>query len=112
MTTERYSDGTTTHLQITDAGQVVAEADVTRKDAGTVEASLWAQSGPVPAGTRATLVDAVLDEVREPATQLRAAVPTGDAESLIRLRERCETVEMRAAGATVMVDAEAPHDHA
>ena len=111
MTTERHSDGTNTHLTITDAGQVVAQADLTRKDADTVEASLWAQAGPVPAGTRATLVDAVLDAVREqPATHLRAAVPSGDAESLIRLRERCDTMETRPAGATVLVEAAPPRE--
>jgi hypothetical protein len=110
MRTERQSDDTTTHVQIVEAGRVVAEADLTQSDDDTVEASLWAESGGVPAGARASLVDAVLDEVRDlPCTHLVAAVPTGDAESLVRLQERCDVVETRSVGATVLVEAETPH---
>lgn len=111
MITERHSDDTTTHVQIVEAGRVVAEADLTHSDADTVEASLWAQSGAVPAGARADLVDAVLDEARhQPCTRLVAAVPTGDVESLVRLQERCEVVGTRSVGATVMVEVATPRD--
>jgi hypothetical protein len=111
MITERQSDDTTTHVQIVEAGRVVAEADLTQHGDDTVDASLWAQSGGVPAGARASLVDAVLEEMRDlPGTHLVAAVPTGDAESLMRLQERCDVVETRAVGATVMVEAETPRE--
>lgn len=111
MATERHSDGQTTHVRITEAGQVVAEADVTQTSADTVEASLWARSGALPVGTRSNLVDALLDEVRvQQATRLAAVVPSGDAESLVRLQERCHAVETRAAGATVIVEAEPPRE--
>ena len=111
MTTERRSDGAVTHVQITEEGRVVAQADLSPRDPDTVQASLWAESGALPAGTRATLVDALLEEVREqPASHLVAAVPTGDAESLMRLQERCGGVQTRSAGATVFVEAEPPKD--
>ena len=60
-------------------------------------------------GSRASLVDAVLDlpEVQK-RPHLKAAVPLGDSESLERLRERTEDLTARAAGSTALVEAKIP----
>ncbi len=99
------------HVEIKDDKQTVAAAQVTasRQAGGTVRASLHAASGHVAPGTRARLVDAVLDlpEVRA-GERLRATVPLGDTESLWRLRERTEDADTRPAGSTALVDAGIP----
>jgi hypothetical protein len=76
---------------------------------GTVRASLYAKSEHVRPGDRATLVDAVMDlpEVQA-ADRLEATVPFGDAESVERLRERTRDAELRAAGASTLLDANVP----
>jgi hypothetical protein len=92
------------HVEIKDGDQTVAAAEVTttQNAGGTARASLHAASGHVAPGSRASLVDAVMDlpEVRESA-RLEAAVPLGDGESLERLRERTEDAETRPAGSTL-----------
>jgi hypothetical protein len=57
-------------------------------------------------GIRARLVDAVLDlpEVQHSA-RLEAAFPLGDAETLQRLRERCNDVTTHPAGTTALLEA-------
>ena len=42
--------------------------------------------------------------------RLEATLPLGDAESLDRLRERCDDVQVRPAGASCLVDAALPAD--
>jgi hypothetical protein len=76
---------------------------------GTIRTSLLPPSGPTPQGSRASLVDAVMDlpEVQA-SSRLEATVPLGDAESLERLRERSEDTVTRAAGSTALVDADLP----
>ena len=104
---------TSRHVEIKDGEQTVAAAEVTasRQAGGTVRASLHAAPGHVAPGTRARLVDAVLDlpEVRA-SGRLRATVPLGDTESLWRLRERTEDADTRPAGSTALVDADIPHE--
>ena len=99
------------HIEVKDGDQTVAEADVSAstEPAGTVRASLHAASGHIAPGSRARLVDAVMDspEVRE-SSQLKAAIPLGDSESLERLRQRADEVTARPAGSTAMVDATVP----
>lgn len=65
--------------------------------------------GHIPPGTRTSLVDTVMDlpEVQD-SKRLEAALPLGDSESLGRLRERCEDVTTRAAGASALLDADIP----
>lgn len=85
---------------IFDDNRVLAEADV---DFGPelVQAQLRVEFGRLPAGTRAQLVDAVLDLTEaEPGTPVEMTLPAGDAELLQRLRERCVGVDTRAAGAS------------
>jgi hypothetical protein len=105
------SGGKGRHVEIKDGEQTVAAAEVTTSQGpeGTAQASLHAVSGHVAPGTRARLVDAVMDlpEVQD-SEHLAAAVPLGDSESLQRLRERSEDVTTRPAGSTAMVDADLP----
>jgi hypothetical protein len=78
---------------------------------GTAQASLPAESGHLPVGSRAGLVDAVVDLPElQGGTHLEATVPLGDAESLQRLRERTSHMTTRAAGASALIDAELPDD--
>jgi hypothetical protein len=94
-------------IEIEDDGRTLATADLHPADGtGVLHSDLHAESGPLPAGTRARLVDAVLDSPdASEADHLRATMPLGDTEMLERVRERCDDVEARAAGATKIVDA-------
>lgn len=102
---------TNRHVEIKQDEQTVAAAQVAAAEepGGTARASLHAAPGHVAPGTRARLVDAVMDlpEVRA-SGRLRATVPLGDTESLWRLRERTEGADTRPAGSTALVDAGIP----
>jgi hypothetical protein len=104
---------TSRHIEIKDGDQTVATAEVTTSPeaGGTAQASLHAASGHIAPGSRASLVDAVMDlpEVQQSA-HLKAAVPLGDTESLWRLRERTDDTATRPAGSTALVDATIPPD--
>jgi hypothetical protein len=99
------------HVEVKDGDQTVAAAEVTTLDdaEGTVRASLLPSSGHTPPGTRAGLVDAVMDlpEVQA-SSRLEATIPLGDADSLQRLRERTDDTVTRSAGSTTLVDADIP----
>ena len=99
------------HVEVKDGDQTVAAAEVTMVEhaEGTVRTSLLPSSGHTPPGSRASLVDAVMDlpEVQA-SSRLEATVPLGDAESLQRLRERTEDTVTRPAGSTALVDADIP----
>jgi uncharacterized phage protein gp47/JayE len=99
------------HVEVTDGDQSVATAEVTTAEGaeGTARASLHATPGHIPPGSRASLVDAVMDlpEVQA-STRLEATVPLGDGESLERLRERTEDAVTRPAGSTALLDANIP----
>jgi hypothetical protein len=100
------------HVEIEQDGRVVRDAEVRPlPDHSVVRAELHVESGHLPVGTGAALVDAVLDlpESRE-GSKLEATLPIGDSEPLERLRERCETVDTRTAGASCLVDATLPAD--
>jgi hypothetical protein len=98
-------------VEVKDHGQAMAaaEAKTVERPAGTVRTSLFPSSGHTPPGSRASLVDAVMDlpEVQA-GSRLEATVPHGDAESLQRLRERTEDSVTRPAGSTALVDADLP----
>ena len=76
------------HIEIRDGDETVAAADVTTppEAEGTAQASLRAAPGHIAPGSRASLVDAVMDlpEVQE-SSRLEAALPLGDTETLGRL---------------------------
>jgi hypothetical protein len=96
------------HIEIKDGdARIMATADITAPPGReAARASLHAAPGHAPAGSRAQLVDAVMDvaEVQR-CTRLEVTVPLGDAEVLERIRERADEVETRQAGATVLLDA-------
>jgi hypothetical protein len=98
-------------VEIKDGDQTVAAAEVTTVEhaEGTVRTSLLPPSGHTPPGSRAALVDAVMDQPEVQAgSRLEATVPLGDAESLQRLRERTEDTVTRPAGSTALVDGDIP----
>jgi hypothetical protein len=99
------------HIEVSDDGQPVAAAEVTTSEGaeGTVRASLHASAGHIAPGSRASLVDAVMDlpEVQA-STRMEATVPLGDGELLERLRERTEDAVTRPAGSTTLLDANIP----
>ena len=99
------------HVEISDGERVVTSAEVTTSPdtEGTARAVLRAEAGHLRPGSRADLVDAVLDlpEVQQ-SDHLQASVPLGDCESLHKLEERCDQVTTRPAGATALVDAQLP----
>ena len=92
-------------------GHTLATAEVHRTDvAGLVHTDLHVESGHLPAGTRARLVDAVLAHPDvDHAERLLATMPLGDVEMLERVRERCGQVRAHAAGATKLVEARVTH---
>ena len=96
-------------VEVSDGDRPVASADVTTSadSHGTAHAALSAESGHIPPGSRARLVDAVLDlpEVQDSA-RLEVTVALGDAESLQRLSERTAAMTTHAAGSSALVDAE------
>ncbi len=99
------------HIEVEDADRVVADAEVSAppEPGGTARATLRPRSGHIAPGSRASLVDAVMDlpEVQE-SSRLEAAIPLGDSESLERLRQRSDDVTARPAGSTALVDAKVP----
>jgi len=105
--------GTPQHVEIKDGEDTVAAAEVTTspEPGGTAQASLHAAPGHIAPGSRASLVDAVMDLPEVQASEhLQATVPLGDSESLERLRERTEDPTTRAAGSTALLDANIPPD--
>jgi hypothetical protein len=96
-------------VDITDNGHIVASADVSTpaKSHGTARVALHTESGHIPVGTRAHLVDVVLDlpEVQL-SDHLQAYAPIGDTESMGRIRERTTDMRTHAAGCTAIIDAE------
>ena len=105
------SGDTPQHVEVKDGDQTVASAEVTTSQDtdGTAQALLHAASGHIAPGSRARLVDAVMDlpEVRASA-RLEATVQLGDTESLERLGDRTDDTATRSAGSTALVDASIP----
>jgi uncharacterized phage protein gp47/JayE len=96
-------------IEIKDDDKTIAAAEVTPLDdhEGTVRTSLFPTSGPAPVGSRASLVDAIMDLPEVQASpRLEATVPLGDTESLERLRERRQGAVTRPSGSTALVDAD------
>ena len=99
------------HVEVRVGDQTVAAAEVTTAEGagGIARTSLHAPSGHIAPGSRASLVDAVMDlpEVQA-STRLEATVPLGDGEALERLRQRTENAVTRPAGSTALLDANIP----
>ena len=92
-----------------DDGRPLAVARIELVDTDTARASLYVESGHLPAGTRTRLVDAVFDDpaVRS-RRQVQVTLPLGDTEILDRVRQRGLVAHFRAAGSTCLVEAELP----
>ena len=91
-------------------GRHMATADIEVVDQSEVRASLHVESGHLPVGTGARLVDAVLAHPDvDHADRMVATMPLGDVEMLQRVRERCDDVQTHAAGATKLVEARVTH---
>lgn len=108
MTSTRHDDE---NILIRDEGRTVASAEVhPTREPGVVHSDLHVESGQLPGGTRTRLVDAVLEHPQvDEAERMVATMPLGDTEMLARVRERCDAVETRAAGATKLVEVRLPH---
>jgi hypothetical protein len=90
-----------------DDGRRLAAAEIDLADRSTARAALHIEAGHIPPGTRARLVDAVLDNPEVAARRrVQVSLPLGDSEILQRVRERCDETEARAAGATCLVEAD------
>jgi hypothetical protein len=98
-------------IQIAEDGRTLATAEVhPTDDEHVVHSDLHVESGHLPVGTRSRLVDAVLEHPEvDHADRLLVTMPLGDTEMLARVRERCDDVEARAAGATKIVEARLEH---
>lgn len=104
------SDRARPQVSISDEdGRQVGVADIEVVDDSVVRASLHVEAGHQQPGTRARLVDAVLDAPEVSSRRhVQVAVPLGDSEMLERVRERSDTDEVRPAGASCLIDAELP----
>ena len=92
-----------------DDGRSLAVATIDIIDLDVVRASLHVNPGHLPPGTRARLVDAVLDDPDVACRrQVQFTLPLGDTEILDRLRERGVLTSFRAAGSTSLVEADLP----
>ena len=90
-----------------DDGISLAVATIDIIDLDVVRASLHVNPGHLPAGTRARLVDAGLDDPDVACRrQVQFTLPLGDTEMLDRLRERGVLTAFRAAGSTCLVEAD------
>jgi hypothetical protein len=92
-----------------DEGREVGVAVIDVVDESVVRASLHVEAGHLQPGTRARLVDAVLDAPEmSSCRRVQVTVPLGDTEMLDRFRERSTTGAVRPAGASCLLDAELP----
>ena len=90
-----------------DDGRSLAVATIDIIDLDVVRASLHVNPGHLPPGTRARLVDAVLDDPDVACRRrVQFTLPLGDTEILDRLRERGVLTTFRAAGSTCLVEAD------
>lgn len=100
------------HITIAAAGDVLAQASVTTPDDdGEVRVAVHVAPGQLPAGARQRVADAIHETLAENhAERVVATVPLGDAEIVDGLRERLDRAELRAAGATSIIqgDVRAP----
>lgn len=93
-------------ISLENDGQVVAQATVSvSEDTHDAWAQVNVAAGHVPPGTRRKMADAVHEAVVEDQAQhLTATVPLGDAELVQGLREHLEYAQLRAAGATSIIE--------
>ena len=79
------------HVEVKDGDHTIAAAEVTTAQGaeGTARTSLYPPSGHAAPGSRASLVDAVMDTPEvQASSRLEATVPLGDGEDLFPGRSR------------------------
>lgn len=93
-------------IRVEDDGRTLAQATVSLDaESGTACAQVNIASGQLPAGTRQKVVDAVHEAVSEDRIDhLTASVPLGDAELVNGIRSYLDDAELRAAGATSIIE--------
>jgi hypothetical protein len=98
--------GSDDQIEVDHEGEAVCSADVSIDEESRVaRVSLHAESGHLPAGVRERLVDEVLALPQVKSSEhVSMSVPRGDAESLARLRQRCDDLSVRPTGSTVIVE--------
>jgi len=104
------------HITVAEDGQVLAEAIVTAPDGDRgARAQVHVASGHLPVGTRQKMADAVHETVAEAVSDtvpdgqrahLTATVPLGDVELVEGIGGRLDDVQLRAAGATSIIEGE------
>jgi hypothetical protein len=94
------------HVSIAAGGDVLAEATIsTPDDNGEVRVAVAMASGHLPAGARQRMADAIHETViNDHADRLTASVPLGDAELVDGIRQHLDDPELRAAGATSIIE--------
>ena len=92
-------------ISVEEDGQVLAQATISMSDEdGEARAQVHVAPGHIPVGTRQKVLDAVHEAVTEGhAKRLTAAVPCGDAELVEGIRQHLDDVQLRAAGATSII---------
>lgn len=93
-------------IKVEKDGRLLAQAELSvSKRTNEARAQVHVAPGQLPSGTRQRMADALHDAVTEDrATHLTASVPLGDAELVQGLREHLDDVELRAAGATSIIE--------
>ena len=96
----------TKQVSVEENGEIVAQATVSAPDAHhAARAQVSVAPGHLPAGTRQKVADAVYQAVTDDnAGHLTAAVPQGDAELIAGICNHLSDVELRAAGATCIIE--------
>lgn len=99
-------------IDVQEGGHVVARATVSTADEnGAARAQVHVSAGHLPVGTRQKVVDAVHEALTDDhARRVTATVPLGDVELVKGLRDHLDDVELRAAGATSIIEGDVKAD--
>ena len=93
-------------IDVEENGQLLAETTLSARDANNeMRAQVTPVPGHLPVGSRQKVADAVYEAVvADHASHLTVTVPLGDAELIDRIRSHLSEVELRAAGATCIIE--------
>nr|WP_294693514.1 hypothetical protein [uncultured Friedmanniella sp.] len=99
-------------IRVEQNGQILAEATVlVTEDCSEARAQVHVAPGHIPVGTRQKVADAVHEAVAEDqARHLTATVPLGDAELVEGIRSHLNDPQLRAAGATSIIEGDVKPD--
>ena len=94
------------HISIATAGDVLAEATITTPDDdGAVCVAVHVAAGHLPPGARQSMADAIHSQLTtDRAAWVTVTVPLGDAELVDGIRSHLDDAELRAAGATSIIE--------